>query len=107
MPILSSLGPMLSPGVSRSTRKAVVPLALFVGSVMAMTTNTPARVPLVMNILAPFITHSSPLGSAVVDMLAASEPQPGSVRHQAPRYSPAARGGGDFFFCPSLAAPRG
>ena len=46
-----------------------------------------------MNALDPLITHSSPSRLAVVRVAPASEPPPGSVRPNAPSFSPAAKAG--------------
>ena len=76
-----------------SRTKAEIPLDFFSGSVRAMTTATPPTLALVMKALLPFSTHSSPRSSARVRRAAASEPEPGSVRPQAPSTSPLARRG--------------
>ncbi len=72
----------------------------------ASTTKTSPTVPWVMNILVPLRIHLSPLRTAVVFMPAASEPEPGSVRPQAPSHSPVASLGRYFFFWASLPKTR-
>ena len=52
-----------------------------------------------MNALLPFSTQPSAHGSARVRSAAASEPEPGSVRPQAPRISPRASRGSHRCFC--------
>ena len=56
---------------------------------------------LVMNCLAPLITHSSPSSSARVRVLPASEPASGSVRPNAPSRSPEQSRGIHSAFCSS------
>jgi hypothetical protein len=46
-----------------------------------------ARTPLVMNVLAPLITYSSPSRTAVVRIPATSDPAPGSVIPRQPIFS--------------------
>ena len=57
---------------------------------------------LVMNCLAPSITHSPPSSRAVVRTLPASEPASGSVRPNAPSVSPAVSLGIHSAFCSSV-----
>jgi hypothetical protein len=57
---------------------------------------------LVMNALDPLITHSSPSSRAVVRVAPASEPPPGSVRPNAPSFSPAVSAGSHCCFCSSV-----
>ena len=77
--------PMVSIGsdfqpMSRSTRKQVAPpSAPRAGSVTANTMAKSASLPPVMNVFSPLITQSSPSRRALVRMLRASEPAPGSV----------------------------
>ena len=106
IPSLSSGLPVLRPGVSRSTTKALMPRLPFDGSVTARTTNVPARAPFVTNCFAPFSTHASPSLTARVFMAAASVPDPGSLRHQLPIRSPDASAGSQRFFCSDVAAIR-
>src|SRR6266571_5574410 len=67
-----------------SRMKVEMPLDLRSGPVRAMTTAVEATDALVMKALLPFRTHSPSLSSARVASAAASEPEPGSVRPQAP-----------------------
>ena len=78
MPILCSSGPTVSPGVPRSTTKAVNCSP----STLAKTTNTSAKAALVMYSLLPFSTQALPsaLFTARVFAPSASLPLPGSVR---------------------------
>ena len=62
-----------------STPNSEMPLAFFSGAVRAATTTRSALPPLVMNVLEPLMTQSSPSRTAVVLRLARSEPPPGSV----------------------------
>src|SRR6476661_3285739 len=87
-PILSSSRPTTKPGVLVSTQKAVGPL-----SVRASTLQTSAMGPLVMKILVPLRTYSSPSRTAVVRNDAASLPDSGSVDAHAPMYVPSHRPG--------------
>ena len=52
-----------------------------------------------MKHLEPFSTHSSPSRTAFVCAPCASVPAPGSVRPNAPSFSPLQRGGRNFSFC--------
>ena len=56
----------------------------------------------VMNIFAPLTIHSPSRSSAVVRVLPASEPAPGSVRPKAASLRPEARSGSHSRFCSSL-----
>ena len=58
--------------------------------------------PLVINILLPFITHSSSSRTAVVCEFPASDPALGSVSPKAQRVSPLHAFGRYFFFCSSF-----
>ena len=89
-PILSSCGPTLTPFMSRVTMKAVSLPRSSAWPVLAKTVKKPARPPLVIQSLLPSSTQSSPSRTAVVLMLAASEPAPGSVRQKAAIISPVA-----------------
>ena len=93
MPSLFSLRPGVRPGAPRSTMKAEMPWAPFAASVTAMTTNVSARVACVVKVLEPFRRHPPSTRRALVRRLPASLPAPDSVRAQAPRRRPAARGG--------------
>ena len=96
-----------TPGESISTIKAVIwsfglELTIF-GGVRAMTTMTPALVPLVHHSFSPFSVKYFPsgVGSARVCILAGSEPTPDSVSANA-EISPLAMRGRNFRFCSSL-----
>src|SRR5207245_9188870 len=78
--------------------KAEIPWDVRSGRVRAMTTAVAATDALVIKALLPFRTHSPFLSSARVAIAPASEPEPGSVRPQAPSVWPAAGDGGDFRF---------
>jgi hypothetical protein len=56
----------------------------------------------VMNALVPLMTHSSPSSRAVVARAPASEPLPGSVRPNAPSFSPDVSEGSHSAFCSSV-----
>ena len=58
--------------------------------------------PLVMKILEPFSTHSSPSRTALVRMPWTSEPAPGSVIARAPTASPLTIFGSHCCFCSSV-----
>ena len=64
-----------------------------------MTTAVAATDALVIKALLPLRTHSPFLSSARVASAPASEPEPGSVRPQAPSVWPAASDGRYFRFC--------
>ena len=57
---------------------------------------------LVMNCLAPLMTHSSPSSAAVVFVLPASEPASGSVSPKEPNFSPLVSSGIHSRFCSSV-----
>jgi hypothetical protein len=69
--------------------------------VCAHTTATSAIEPLVIHILVPLRTQSSPSRRAVVRMPPGSEPKSGSVRPKHPIASPAAIRGSHSCFCSS------
>ena len=82
IPMTSSLPPTLNPGVPLSTTNAVIPAAPSATlPVLVKRTTTSARSPCEIQIFDPFILYE-PLEvfSALVWMLAASDPAPGSVR---------------------------
>ena len=92
-----------------ATRKPGVPAGTMIAEicrspVSAVTvTSAVMSVPeLVMNAFDPLITHSPPSRRAVVRVAPASEPPPGSVRPNAPSFSPAARAGSHRCFCASV-----
>ena len=96
-----------TPGEFISTMNAVIcfrslPLTNFDG-VRAMTMITPALVPLVHQSFSPLRIKSFPsvVGSAVVCILAGSEPTSASVSANA-EISPFATRGRNFFFCSSV-----
>src|SRR4028118_1583426 len=84
----------VKPGVPFSTTKPRIP-----SSVLAQTTATSARVPLVIHCLEPLSTQSSPTFLAVVRMPPGLEPKSGSVRPKQPIASPEARHGTQRSFC--------
>ena len=88
-PSLLHRGPLVKPGRTRSTTKAVTRPRSAMGSVTAITTNTPASSPLVMYRFSPS-RNKSPSRTAVIWMWAASEPASGSVRPNAPSRCPCA-----------------
>ena len=69
------------------------------GLVRQKTSTLSARVPLVMNILDPSMTHSPPSFTAVVRVWVGSDPAPGSVMPVARMAWPSTRGGRSFSFC--------
>ena len=85
------------PGVSVGTTKPRTP-----SSVTAHTTATSATPPLVIHILVPLSTQSSPSRRARVRMEEGSLPESGSVRPKQPMASPAAMAGSHSCFCSSL-----
>src|SRR5258706_2696429 len=100
-PILCSLRPTVRPGVPLSTRNAVTPFAPRVGSRFAKTIVTSALGALLLNVFEPFSTYLSPLRSARVFKLYASEPDPGSVMACRPK-PPLTRPGRYLRFCSSV-----
>ena len=78
----------LNPGVSVGTTKPRMP-----SSVCAHTTATSATAPLVIHILVPLSTQSSPSRLALVRIPDGLEPKSGSVSPKQPIASPAAIGG--------------
>ncbi len=102
MPSLSSFFPGRRPSVPFSAMKVVIPLFPFPLSVDASKTYMSPFKPWVINIFAPFTRHPPSTFSAFDFIDAASEPESGSVRHQAPSFSPVASAGRYFFFCASF-----
>ncbi len=103
MPSLFSFLPGRNPSIPLSSTKAEmlwprVPL----GSVTAKTTQVSPTLPWVVKVLAPFRIQPPSTRSARVRVPAASEPAPGSVRLQAPIFSPLASGTSQRCFCSSL-----
>ncbi len=86
----------VKPGVDVGTTKPRMP-----SSVRAHTTATSATVPLVIHILVPSSTQSSPSRLATVRMPEGLEPKSGSVRPKHPIASPAAMRGSHSCFCSS------
>ena len=84
------------PGVSVGTTKPRIP-----SSVRAQTTATSATFPLVIHILEPSSTQSSPSRFALVRMPEGLEPKSASVRPKHPMASPAAMRGSHSCFCSS------
>ncbi len=95
-PSLPWISVAVNPAESVGTRNAVTP-----SSVRAKVSATSARVPLVMNILLPDSTQSSPSRVARVRSEPASDPVSGSVRAKQPSASPAVRRGSHRCFCSS------
>ena len=87
-PILASLRLTVNPGVPRSTTSRLTPRAPGPPVRTAVVTKS-ARVPLVMNVLAPSTTNSSPSRTARVRSAPTSEPASGSVTPSDPMSSPA------------------
>ena len=87
----------VKPGVSVGTTKPRMP-----SSVCAHTTATPASVPLVIHILPPLSTQSSPSRLARVRIDAGSLPASGSVRPKQPSTSPVAIRGSHSSRCCSV-----
>ena len=79
------------------------PIAPASASVLQTTITQSALMPLVMNVLAPLMTYSSPSRLAVVWMPWRSEPVPGSVMAIAVIISPVQNFGYQRFFCSSVA----
>ncbi|CAN5778311.1 hypothetical protein BH24ACT8_BH24ACT8_11530 [soil metagenome] len=86
-----------NPGVSVGTTNPRMP-----SSVCAQTTATEATDPLVIHILVPSSTQSSPSRRARVRMPAGSEPWSGSVSPKQPIASPRAIAGSHCCLCSSL-----
>ncbi len=100
--ILAVISGAEKPGVPVGTTKPRMPRAPSSRSVLAHTTATSATEPLVIHILAPLSTQSSPSRRAVVRMPPGSEPKSGSVRPKQPSARPAAMRGSHSCFCSSL-----
>ncbi|MNJ53934.1 hypothetical protein D3C77_493530 [compost metagenome] len=101
-PTFSSLRPRRKPGRSHSTMIRLHPLAPAPGSVLHTTTTMSQDRPLLMKVLLPLITHSSPSRTAVVRMALRSEPVPGSVMATASTVSPVQIFGSHCCFCASV-----
>ena len=89
-----------NPGESVGTTKPRMPPSS--SPALAQTTATSAIEPLVIHVLAPSSTQSSPSRRALVRIDAGSEPWSGSVRPKQPIASPAAIRGSHSCFCSSL-----
>lgn len=74
IPILSSCLPTDTPGRSRSTMNREMPCLPLEGSVEQVTVYRSDTPPLVMKVLPPVMTYSSPSLTALVLQLPASEP---------------------------------
>ncbi|MNY12672.1 hypothetical protein D3C86_1457670 [compost metagenome] len=101
-PTFSSLRPCLKPARPVSTAIRLMPLAPAAGSVLHTTITRSAVRPLLMKVLLPLITYSSPSRTAVVRTAFRSLPVPGSVMAMARMISPAQMPGSHFCFCSSL-----
>src|SRR3989304_5046458 len=104
MPNFSSNLPTLKPGVPFSTINVEMPLCPCVLSVIAVITAISAWDALVMNNFVPLITQLLPSGTALVLILAASEPADGSVSPRHPILAPLASGARNLCFCSSAPA---
>ena len=79
-----------------------VPSSLVPVRAVTVTTDVMSVPELVMNALAPLMTHSWPSRAARVLVAAASEPASGSVRPKPASARPATRSGRNRCFCSSL-----
>src|SRR5690606_5607356 len=89
-PIFSSRFETIYPGLSVGTKKHEIPFLPADLSVTANTSAIWACLPVVINCLVPFNTHSSPSRSALHSSALASEPACGSVTQKQPSHSPVA-----------------
>ena len=96
------MGGAEKPTVSVGTTKPRIPRFPSASSVRAHTIATSATEPLVIHILVPFSTHSSPSRLALVRMPPGLEPKSDSVSPKHPIASPAAIRGSHSCFCSSL-----
>ncbi len=80
IPSLFSISAVDTPGHSRSTMKAEMPLCFASGSVLANTSWWSATRAYEIQFFCPLRTYVSPSRRAVVRIEATSEPAPGSVR---------------------------
>ncbi|MNV89838.1 hypothetical protein D3C71_1841690 [compost metagenome] len=83
-----------------------MPLAPAAGSVLQTTRIRSAVSPLLMKVLLPLMTYSSPSRTAVVRTAFRSLPVPGSVMAMARMVSPEAAPGSHLRFCSSVPARR-
>ena len=101
-PVFLSARPTEKPGVPFSTMN--MEMSRLPGPDLAAMKYRSACTPLVMNILVPLSTQSSPSRLAVVRMPATSEPAPGSVMPTAVISSPAITRRRYLSFCAALPA---
>src|SRR6218665_48280 len=101
-PTLSSLRPRRKPARSASTIIRLTPLAPAAGEVLHTSKTMSQFKPLLMKILLPSMTYSSPSRTAVVRIALTSEPPPGSVMATARICSPRQMPGSHFCFCASV-----
>ena len=112
MPSLCSSRSTVMPGVPLGTTKLLIAALPWLLSSVAQTTTASLRSPEVTKIFSPFSTYSSPSRIAVVEMLAESEPVPGSVMAMLaqtpgePLLLLGARDGGDGAVAEALAGQR-
>ena len=103
MPSLFSFLPERKPSIPFSSTKAEMLRPLVPsGSVTAMITQTSPTEPWVVKVFEPLRIQPPSTFSARVRVPAASEPAPGSVRLQAPIFSPRASGTSQRCFCSSV-----
>ena len=103
-PIFFSGSPMLTPGRSRGTRKALTPRPPGSSPVRAMTVNRSARSALVMKRLVPDSRQTSPAFTAFVFTAPESLPTSGSVSAKLVTISPLAMRGSHSAFCSGVPA---
>ena len=92
MPSLCSVSRVETPGHSRSTMNAEMPLCRAEGSVLANTSSWSATVAYEIQFFWPLRTYVSPSWRALLRIDATSEPAPGSVSPKQPSFSPFACG---------------
>ncbi|MCY1231747.1 hypothetical protein D9M72_442070 [compost metagenome] len=101
-PTLSSLRPRRNPARSASTMIRLTPLLPALGSVLQATSTMSQFRPLLMKVLLPLMTYSSPSRTALVRIDFRSEPVPGSVMAMAMMVSPRQILGSQRCFCSSV-----
>src|SRR3954468_1773821 len=101
IPSLCSVSRVDTPGHSRSTMKAEIPLCFASGSVLAKTSWWSATVAYEIQFFWPFNTYPSPSRRADVRIEATSDPAPGSVSPKHASFSPRACGARYRCFCSS------
>src|SRR6185436_1531779 len=94
------------PFVPLSTTNAVALFFARGSPVLQITTATSPLLPCVIQLFVPLMIQSLPSFTAVVFILPASLPVPGSVNPHAPIHSAVASFGKYFFFCSSFAKLR-